>query len=143
MKYHFKVYKEGTKFWAHGLELEGCVTQGDNYEELCFNMVEALNLYVNEPADSTHLAALPDEKIQLSDDIVEVPLDPDIALAFLVRYNRIKLGLTQQEASKKMGFETIYSYQRLESAKCNPTLKMLAKIKQLFPDFSVDYVLNV
>lgn len=143
MKYHFKIHKEETGFWAHCIELLGCVTQGDTYEELQHNMQEALNLYVDEPADSTTLAPLPDESIKLSKSIVEVALDPHIAFAFLVRYNRIKHGLTQQEAAQQMGFESIYSYQRLETAKCNPTLKMLAKIKKLFPDFSIDYAVTV
>ena len=143
MKYHFKVYKENVGFSAQGIELEGCITQGDTYEELQHNMQDALNLYLDEPADSTDLIPLPDATIQAADTIVEVPVDPDIALALLVRTNRINLGLTQLEAAKKMGFDSVYSYQRLETAKCNPTLKILAKIKQLFPDFSVDYILNV
>lgn len=143
MKYHFKVHREGNKFWAQGVELTGCFTQADTLEELQLNMQEALNLHVDEPAKSTDLAPFPDESIKLSKNVVEVPLEPHIAFAFLVRYNRIKHGLTQQEAAQQMGFETIYSYQRLESAKCNPTLKMLAKIKKLFPDFSIDYAISV
>ena len=50
-------------------------------------------------------------------------------------------GPTQQEAVTKMGFETIYSYQRLEAGKCNPSLKMLYRIKKVFPEFSIDYAL--
>jgi transcriptional regulator with XRE-family HTH domain len=60
----------------------------------------------------------------------------------MVRYNRIQQGLTQQEAADKLGFENIYSYQRLENKKCNPTLKILAEIKKAFPEFSVDFALG-
>jgi len=41
-----------------------------------------------------------------------------------------------------MGFDTIYSYQRLEAKKCNPTLKIISKIKKIFPDFSIDYAVS-
>jgi predicted RNase H-like HicB family nuclease/DNA-binding XRE family transcriptional regulator len=142
MKYHFKVHKEGDGFWANCLELSGCLTQADSMEELRKNMQEALNLYIDEPADSKRLAALPDITISPSRSIVEVPVDPSIAFAFMVRYNRIMEGLTQQEAANKLGFENIYSYQRLESKKCNPTLRMLSLLKKAFPNFSVDLAIS-
>lgn len=142
MKYHFKIHKEGKGYWAECIELSGCFTQADSMEELRNNMEEALNLYIEEPTDSKRLAALPDDSISLSRSIVEVQVDPAIAFAFMVRYNRIQHGLTQQEAASKLGFEKIYSYQRLENKKCNPTLKILYRIKKAFPDFSVDFALG-
>jgi antitoxin HicB len=143
MKYHFKVHKEKKGFWAQCLELPGCVTQADSMQELTYNMQEALNLYIEEPESSTDLAALPDESIKLSKNVVAIALDPLIAFSFLVRYCRIKHGLTQQQAAKKMGFDKIYSYQRLETKKCNPSLKIISKIKQIFPDFSIDYAISI
>ena len=142
MKYHFKIHKEDNGFWAQCIELTGCITEADSMDELHRNMQEALNLYVEEVEDSKDLALLPDESIQLTRNIVEVPLDPQIAFAFMVRYCRIKHGLTQQQAAKKMGFETIYSYQRLESKRCNPSLRIITKIKQTFPEFSIDYAVS-
>lgn len=85
---------------------------------------------------------MPDDSIKKSKNIVEVALDTLIAFAFLVRYFRIKHGLTQQEAAKKMGFDTLYSYQRLEAKKCNPSLKMMARIKKVYPEFSVDMAMR-
>ena len=99
MRYHFKVHKEKKGFWAQCIELVGCVTEADSLEELQKNMQEALNLYVEEPENSKELVALPDETIHVSRNIVEVVLDPQIAFAFMVRYNRIKQGLTQQQAA--------------------------------------------
>jgi len=60
-----------------------------------------------------------------------------------VRFCRLRHGLTQREAAKKMGFDTIYSYQRLEGRRCNPSLKIISKIKQTFPDFSIDFAVSV
>jgi DNA-binding XRE family transcriptional regulator len=88
------------------------------------------------------LAALPDDSIKKAKNIVGVPVDTLIAFAFLVRYFRIQYGLTQQEAAKKMGFDTIYSYQRLEAKQCNPSLKTIDRIKKVYPEFSVDMVMR-
>jgi antitoxin HicB len=142
MKYHFKIHKEGTGFWAQCIELAGCITEADSMDELYNNMREALNLYVEEAEDSKDLACLPNESLLASRNVVTIPLDPQIAFAFMVRYYRIKYGLTQQQAAKKMGFETIYSYQRLETKRCNPSLRIIAKIKQAFPEFSIDYAVS-
>jgi antitoxin HicB len=144
MKYHFKVHKEKDGgFWAQCIELPGCITEGDTLKELQKNMQEALNLYIEEPIDSEELAALPDESIKKSKNIALVAVDPLIAFAFLMRYSRVKHGLTQQETARKMGFDTLYSYQRLEAKNCNPSLRMIARIKKVFPEFSVDYAIHV
>jgi predicted RNase H-like HicB family nuclease/DNA-binding XRE family transcriptional regulator len=142
MKYHFKIHKEGKGYWAQCIELEGCVTEGDNIEELHLNMQEALNFYIEEPENSKDLADLPDDSIKPSRNVAEVALDPQVAFAFMVRYYRIKHGLTQKEAAKKMVFDTIYSYQRLEGRKCNPSLKIISRIRKVFPDFSLDYAIG-
>jgi DNA-binding XRE family transcriptional regulator len=142
MKYHFKIHKEGDKYWAQGIELDTCFTQADSLKGLHKNMQEALNLYIEEPADSTYLAPLPDESIKLSkNNVVEVEVDPFIAFSFLVRRCRIMHGITQQEAANRMGFAKVYSYQRLESKKCNPSLRIIYKIKKTFPEFSLDIAL--
>jgi predicted RNase H-like HicB family nuclease len=142
MKYHFKIHKEGKGFWAECLELEGCITQGKTLKELHRNMEEALNLYIQEPEDSKDLAPFPDGCIKKTSNIIEVPVDPEIAFAFLVRYYRLTHGMTQAQAAKKMGFETLFSYQRLERKRCNPSLKTISKIKEVFTEFSVDLALS-
>ena len=101
-------------------------------------MKEALNLYISEPEDSKDLAELPDESIKTSKHIVAVRVDWDVAFSFLLRYYRIKYGMTQSEVARKMGFENINGYQRLERKRCNPNLKTLSKIKMIFPEFSLD-----
>ncbi len=111
-------------------------------KELQKNMREALNLYVQEPADSEDLAALPDDSIRKSKNVVAVALEPEVAFPFLVRYYRIKYGMTQSQVARQLGFDGIYSYQRLESRRCNPTLKMISMIKNIFPEFSIDYAIG-
>jgi antitoxin HicB len=141
MNYHFKIHKEGKGFWAQCIELNGCITQANNLKKLKTNMQEALNLYIEEAEDSEDLACLPDNSIKMKEDIVRVSVDTQVAFAFLVRFYRIKHRMTQQEAAKKLGLPNIYSYQRLETRKCNPRLETIASIKKLFPEFSIDYVI--
>lgn len=142
MKYHFRIQKEKKGYSAQCVELKGCITQGNTLKELQKNMKEALNLYVQEPDHSKDLAAFPKDSIRKSKNIVEVSLDPSVAFSFLIRYYRITHGMTQQEAAKAMGFDNVYSYQRLEKRKCNPTLKIMSMIKKIFPEFSLDYALG-
>ncbi|MBF8263952.1 MAG: hypothetical protein HW387_1617 [Parachlamydiales bacterium] len=137
MKYHFRVEKEKFGFSAQCMELEGCITQGDSREELNANMQEALNMYVFESDDSNELAPFPNQNIKRSPHIVEVPLDPEIAFSFMLRRHRIQHKLTQHQAAKKMGFKNVYSYQRLEK-KSNVTIDIMARVKSLFPEFSID-----
>lgn len=139
MKYHFKIHKEKRGYWAECLELEGCVTQGDNLKKLHENMKEALNIYIEEPENSKDLVPLPNKKIKKSKNIVEVQLDPKIALSFLVRQHRVKHRMTQKQVAKAMGFDNVYSYQRLESRRCNPTLDVMSRLKKVFPEISIDY----
>lgn len=140
MHYHFKVRKEGKFYWAQCVELPGCVTQAKSRKELDDNMLEALHLYIEEPEDSKDVAPLPKKTVS-GRGIVKVPLDPDVAFSFLVRYYRIKHGMTQKQAAKKLGFDNVYSYQRLEK-RCNARLDTIASVKALFPEFSLDYALS-
>ena len=141
MRYHFKIHKEGNGFWAECIEIPGCLTEGDSKEELFENMKESLNIYLEEPEDSQYLAPLPKMSIELSHNVVEVPVDPSIALAFYIRQQRIKNGLTQKEAAAKLGMKQVYSYQRLER-RCNPTLELIVKLVWLFPALSLDKILR-
>ena len=111
MKYHFKVHKEGKRFWAKCLELDGCYTQADSMDELNDMMQEALNLYISEPESSMDIAELPDDSIKASRNIIEVPVDAEVAFSFLIRYHRIKHGMTQSQVARKMGFENVNGYQ--------------------------------
>ena len=141
MRYHFKVLKEKEGFWAECIELPGCVTQADTKEDLDLSMQEALNLYLEEVEDYEYLAPMPKTSIKEERNVVEVPVDPSVALAFSIRYQRIKQGLTQREAADQLGMKAIYSYQRLEK-RCNPTLDLIYKLVLLFPALSLDKILR-
>jgi antitoxin HicB len=137
MHYHFKIHKEKDGYWAECIEIPSCITQGDSKEELLENMQDAINTCIEEPEDSKFLAPLPDKSIAVSSTVVAVSVDPAIALAFSIRYQRIKKGLTQKQAASYLGMDSIFSYQRLEK-KGNVRFDVLAKLMELFPKLSVD-----
>lgn len=143
MKYHFRIHKEKDGYWAESVE-EGlnANTQADTMEELHKNMKEVLELCLEEPEESTFIPPLPDPSIK-GRNIVEVPVDPRIALAAMVRRERLELKLSQRKAAEKLGFKNVIQYQRLESGKnLNPELETLIKLKRIFPGLSVDAVLT-
>jgi antitoxin HicB len=141
MKYHFKIHREGSGYWAQCIELEGVLTQGDTKEELNHNMAEALNLFLDEPPDSKVIFPLPRANIK-GTSLVSVEVKPQIAFAFYLRRIRLKRGMTQKDVAKLMGFKNLYSYQRLEKAKtANPELLTLVQIKRLFPELDLEDIL--
>jgi predicted RNase H-like HicB family nuclease len=139
MKYHFKIHKEANGFWAECLEIPSCMTQGDSKDDLLENMQDAINTYLEEPEGVSCLAPLPDESYVSSKSIAEVSVNPEIALGFMVRYHRIKKGMTQKEAAEKLNMPNVFSYQRLER-KCNATVAVLSKLLVLFPMLSINKI---
>ncbi|MGV7928709.1 MAG: helix-turn-helix domain-containing protein [Spirochaetota bacterium] len=138
MLYTFKVHKEKNGYWAECVELEGCVTQADSYEELLSNMETALNLYLDEPESSILSFPLPKNNVA-GKNIVKVPVNHRIAFAIKMKRYRARKGLSQRQAAELLGMKNVYSYQRLESTrKANPSLSTIARIKSIFPDFNID-----
>jgi len=138
MKYHFKVHKEGTGYWAYCLEFDACVTQADSMDELKKNMEEALNLYLEEPADSDLLFPPPNKKLS-GRNIAEVQVHPSVAIANRIREVRVKNKLTQHKMKDVLGIKNLSNYQRLEDPlRSNPQWDTLVNIKKHFPQFQLD-----
>jgi predicted RNase H-like HicB family nuclease/DNA-binding XRE family transcriptional regulator len=141
MKYHFKIHKEKIGFWAECLELNGCVTQANTQEELYKNCEEALNLFLEEPNDSKIIFPLPDDSLDTGKDIRKIQVEPEIALAVLLKNYRLNSNMTQKQVAEMLGMKNIYSYQRLEK-KSNPTLTIINKIHTIFPEIELNYLLQ-
>ncbi len=139
MNYHFSVNKEPNGFWAECNELPGCVSQADSLDELKKACAESLNLYLEEPKDSKMVFPLPNESLDDDVSLLKVVVDPEIALAVLLRHYRDDKKLTQKQVAEMLGMKNIYSYQRLEK-KSNPTLSIMKKIHTIFPDIKFEYL---
>ena len=139
MTYHFRIHDEDG-FWAECIELEGCVTQSQDRVELEKNMKEALNLYLEEPKSSTVVFPAPAAEPPGA-DVVAVEVEPAVAFSLQLRRLRLRHNMTQKEAAERLGMRNLYSYQRLER-RSNPSLATIKKVKNLFPEFSLDSVLG-
>jgi DNA-binding XRE family transcriptional regulator len=103
-------------------------------------MYEALNLYLEEPESSTVVFPMPTSGPS-GENIVAVEVDPAIAFSLQLRQLRVRHNMTQKEVAERLGMRNLYSYQRLER-RSNPSLATIKKVKNLFPDFSLDSVLG-
>lgn len=139
MTYHFTSHKELNGYWAECCELEGCVTQADTLEELYASCEESLNLYLEEPKDTKVVFPLPDETLNSKKNLIKAVVEPEIALAVLLRYYRSNADMTQKQAAEMLGMKNVYSYQRLEK-RSNPTLAIIKKIHALFPEIKLEWL---
>ena len=139
MIYHFKVNKEENGFWAECVELPGCKTQAETYDELVVACEESLNLFLEEPKDSKVVFPLPNELLRNDKSLVGIEVEPEIALAVLLRYHRFNSKLTQKQVAEMLGMKNIYSYQRLEK-RSNPTLSIIKKIHTIFPEINLEKI---
>jgi hypothetical protein len=78
------------------------------------NCEEALNLFLEEPANSKIIFPLPDDSLDGEDSVTKIKVEPEIALAVLLRNHRLSSNLTQKQAAAILGMKNVYSYQRLE-----------------------------
>ena len=141
MYYHFKITKEVRGFSAICIELPGCITQASTRNELAVNMKDALDLYLDEPADSKMVFPLPKKRVG-GKGVVEVMVGSKIAFAFALRRARLQKKLTQSEAAQLIGITgSLNNYQRLEDSRtANPVLETIVRIKRAFPDFPIEQV---
>lgn len=138
MEYHFEVHREDEGgYWAECVELKGCLSDGDSLEELKFRIEDSLNLYLNEPPGSNMVFALPDKNLDNRDELLRIPVKPNIAFALLVRHCRISHHYTLEQAQEQVGLKNRNSYVRLETPG-NPTIESISLVKKAFPEINLN-----
>ena len=139
MIYHFSIHKEDNGFWAECVELSGCTTQAESFDELIKACEESLNLYLEEPKDSKKVFPLPNGALDNDPSFIKAIVEPEIALAVLLRHYRSSSKFTQKQMAEMLGMKNLYSYQRLEK-RSNPTLSIIKKIHNIFPEISLEKI---
>lgn len=69
-------------------------------------------------------------------------INSQVKLAILLRMVRADLGLTQEEAARRIGEISTRHYQRLESGDENTTLDVLERITHAFPSADITAILG-
>ena len=72
----------------------------------------------------------------LSAAILGIEVDPEVALAVLLRFHHHSSRLTQKQLAELLGMKNICSYLKLEK-KSNPTLALIKKIHRFFPEINL------
>ena len=99
-------------------------------------MCEALNLYLSEP-DRSFVFSLTNPAF-FGDSIVEAEAEPENTLTVLLHHYRKIHNLSQKEMTEHLGVKNIWSYQKLETPRTNPSLKSLSRLKKAFPDLELE-----
>lgn len=143
MFYHFKYSKdERGGYFAECLEIKDCFTEGDTIEELKRNMKDVLNLYLDEPEENIIFPLPLEDKKVKTNNIIKIKVEPNIALSLYLKYLRKNHNLTQKQITEKLGYKSTWAYQKLERGKySNVQLKTLSKVKEIFPEFDVNFIL--
>ncbi len=103
-------------------------TYGETIEDALKNAKEALNGCLE--SDFERGFQLPKSTTKETKNTCAIEVEPHIALAYQLR--KVRNGLSQSEIAKKLGI-SYQAYQKLENPrKCNPTVKTLEKISEVF-----------
>jgi len=103
-------------------------TYGETIHDALNNAKEALNGCLE--SDFERGFKLPKPGKNKSKHGYAIEVEPHISLAYQLR--KIRNGMTQSQIAKKLGI-SYQAYQKLENPrKCNPTVKTLEKVSEVF-----------
>lgn len=123
-----RVFKTG-RYWAIEVPILGIVTQGHTKKEAYAMILDAVESLVNKKGFKVEVFPGKGQYFEVG--------SPDLAtlIAFLLRRQRMKRGLTLMEVSQRLGAKSLNTYARYEQGKSIPTLE---KFSQLMAALSLD-----
>ena len=123
-----RVFKT-SRYWAIEVPILGIVTQGYTKKEAYEMILDAIGSLVNKKGFKVEVFPGKDHYFEVG--------SPDLAtlIAFLLRRQRMKRGLTLMEVSQRLGAKSLNTYARYEQGKSIPTLE---KFSQLMAALSLD-----
>ena len=128
MTYTAIIKKSNGAYLVEFPDIPSINTYGETIENALKNAKEALNGCLE--SDFERGFQLPKSSKKETKSTYSIEVEPHIALAYQLR--KIRNGLSQSEIAKKLGI-SYQAYQKLENPrKCNPTVKTLEKISEVF-----------
>jgi hypothetical protein len=110
------------KYWAIEVPILGVVTQGHTKKEAYDMITDAIELLVNKKGFKVEVFPGRGQYFEVS--------SPDLAtlIAFLLRRQRMKQGLTLVDVAKRLGAKSHNSYARYEQGKSIPTIEKFGQL---------------
>lgn len=146
MKYHFKYEAdERGGYWGECLEIQGCLSEGNDIEDLKKNFKEALDLCLECALNDEEEFVLPfeDNALNNKENILEISPDHYLILSNMLKYYRKKNMLSQKDVAQRMGYKNIWGYSKIEKGKyANIEFKTLVKIKSVFPELDLNRIFS-
>ena len=126
---HDKIGKE-KGYYLEFIDIPDAFTQGYTIEELYEMGQDVLSLILEDYLDENKEIPIP-STIE-GDNILHIEPYPEIAIPLMMKKLRREMGLTQEEAAKKLQI-SYQTYKKIEEGqRVNPTLKILERIASLF-----------
>lgn len=133
MRFAGRVFKEG-RFWAIEVPILGIVTQGQTKKEAYEMIADAIESLVDKPEFKIAVFAMKGDYFEIG------AADQGTLIAFLLRRQRVKRGLSLSDVTRMLGAKSQNTYARYEQGKSIPTV---SKLNQLFAAVSSnDFVLS-
>ena len=123
-----RMFKSGS-FWAVDVPLLGVTTQGHTKNEAYVMIADAIEELVGKRGFSINVYPGPSGYFEIGS------LDLPALIAFFLRRQRKKSGLTLEEAARRLGASSINAYARYEQGRSVPTVE---KFRQLLAAISPD-----
>jgi len=126
MKYPAILHKDPDGLWIEFPDLDTCVTQGDNMEELIRNGEEALACYLETMLMDGDI--IPEPSNLQGDNIIYINVSPETAVPIIFKKERERQGLNQREVAQRIGAKSHRSVQCVERKERSPSIKKLSRL---------------
>lgn len=128
MTYTAIIKKNNGSYLVEFPDIPNINTYGNDIDDAIKNAKEALNGCLESDFERGFI--LPRQRQSKYRNAYAIEVAPHIALAYQLR--KIRNGMSQSQIAKKLGI-SYQAYQKLENPrKCNPTIKTLEKISNVF-----------
>ena len=128
MNYTAIIKKSDGAYLVEFPDIPSVNTYGATIQDALNNAKEALNGSLE--SDFERGFTLPKQSKQKHQNSYPIDVEAHISLAYQLR--KIRNGMSQSEIAKKLGI-SYQAYQKLENPrKCNPTIKTLERISEIF-----------
>ena len=121
MRVQGRIFKDG-RFWLAEVPMLDAMTQGRTEAEALVMVKDMVEALANCPGFSVTVHSCGSGDIELGSD------DARCMVAFMLRRQRARSGLSLAEAAQRLGAKSLNAYARYERGESSPTLEKLSQL---------------